>query len=141
MKKIGVGMGTIKVDPEPEGVVRRVKNPKEAMALSKQDLNGVIALVRGGTCSFASILLSSGIPGIITLEGAPQSHLGVASREYLIPCVMSFIPEDEALKAKKETEPEAYYEELAQYLDGKKVRLNLSGEHSEGFIKAIVEEL
>lgn len=140
MKKLGDGRGTIAVSPAPEGVVKRVRNPKEAMELVKKPLKGVIALIRGGTCTFSSVLLVKGIPGIITLEGAPQSHLGVVSREFQIPCVMQFTPTDPDLLSMKDTDYEGYLEGITKMLEGKKVKFDLSGQESEGYIKASIME-
>lgn len=141
MKKLGDGRGTIKVEPGPEGIVIRVHDAKEAMQLVKKPLNGTIALIRGGTCTFASILMVKGIPGIITLEGAPQSHLGVVSKEFEIPCIMQFTPTDPDILSKKDTNYEEYLEDITKMLEGKKVKFDLTGEESEGYIKASVIEV
>ena len=48
-----------------------------------------ILLVRGGTTTFLAPALSLGAIGIITMSGAPESHLGILSREFQTPCVMT----------------------------------------------------
>ena len=46
-------------------------------------------LVRGGTTTFLAPALTMGAIGIITMSGAPESHLGILSREFQTPCVMT----------------------------------------------------
>ena|SRR3990170_4515590 len=141
MKKLGGGMGSIAKKQPTEGVVKWVHNPQETIALAKQGVANVIALVRGGTCSFASLLLARGVPGIITLEGAPQSHLGITSREFGVPCVMTFTPEDPSLVALKQTNYEEYIAKTGAFLEGKKVRLDMGGAEHDGYVDATVYEL
>ena len=44
---------------------------------------------RGGATTFVAPALTAGVKGLITLEGGRESHLGIVSREFGIPCVMS----------------------------------------------------
>jgi phosphoenolpyruvate-protein kinase (PTS system EI component) len=60
--------------------------------------------------------LASGIAGLITLQGAPESHLGILSREFGIPCVMSVSFTDGVQTDRGETIP----------ADGTKLRLDVS---------------
>ena len=53
------------------------------------EIGNTIGISRGGTTTFMAPALASGIAGLITLQGAPESHLGILSREFGIPCVMS----------------------------------------------------
>ena len=48
-----------------------------------------ILLVQGGTTTFLAPALSMGAIGVITMSGAPKSHLGILSREFQMPCVMT----------------------------------------------------
>jgi phosphoenolpyruvate-protein kinase (PTS system EI component) len=52
-------------------------------------VKNAIVLARGGTTTFLTPALSSGVKGVLTPQGAPESHLGILSREYGIPCLMS----------------------------------------------------
>lgn len=142
---IGEGMGPARLSTVgPEGVVTRFRKPAEVVNLisTKKDLKGIIGLVRGGTMGFAAALLAHDIPGIITLEGAPQSHLGIIAREMGTPCIMTFTPQDESVKAMKEADYEAYLEEVSSLLEGKKVKFDLkSGEEREGWVQGLVYEI
>ena len=57
--------------------------------VDRDDTEDFIVIARGGTTTFLTPALVAGIKGIITLQGAPTSHLGIISREYGIPCLMS----------------------------------------------------
>ncbi len=48
-----------------------------------------ILLVRGGTTTFLAPALTMGAIGVVTMSGAPESHLGILSREFQTPCVMT----------------------------------------------------
>ena len=76
-----------------------------------------IAISRGGTTTFMAPALASGVLGLITLAGAPESHLGILSREFNIPCVMSVAFTDGIQTDRGETIP----------ADGTIVRLDVSG--------------
>jgi len=90
LQEIGAGI-TVFVDTElavgpsiwlgsPEAVIEFV---------NREDTADFIVVARGGTTTFLTPALVAGIKGIITLQGAPTSHLGIISREYGIPCLMS----------------------------------------------------
>ncbi len=138
--KIGSGMGTAKFPSAgPIGIVKRMRGPQDVLSLTKEkNLEGVIALVRGGTVAFAAPLLVSGVAGVIALEGAPETHLGIVAREMGVPCILSYTPEDESIQAMKITDYEGYIEAAAQSLDGKKVKLDLTGEQKEGYVQSWV---
>ena len=102
-QRLGEGMSVFDIDGEVRGTVHRVTTPKEVIELTREDLSDVIGLVRAGTSAFASPLLANGVHGLITMEGAPTSHLGILSREYDIPCVMSLEPEDGLVEAEQGT--------------------------------------
>jgi phosphoenolpyruvate-protein kinase (PTS system EI component) len=57
--------------------------------MSGEDISDVIVISRGGTTTFVAPVLSAGVCGLITLQGGPESHLGIVSREFSVPCVMS----------------------------------------------------
>lgn len=138
--KVGEGMGAARFDQlGPEGIVMRLRRPSDVVKLvreKKSNLKGIIALVRGGTMGFSAALLASNITGIISLEGAPQSHLGIIAREIGTPVVMTFTPDDESVRAMKESDYEAYLEKVSSLLDGKKVKFDLkTGEECEGWVQ------
>jgi hypothetical protein len=44
------------------------------------DVETTAVISRGGTTTFMSPALMTGVAGLITLQGAPESHLGILSR-------------------------------------------------------------
>jgi hypothetical protein len=87
---IGSGINVYEQDDVVEGVARWLGSPEEVMDLiSNGEIETTIGISRGGTTTFMAPALASGIAGLITLQGAPESHLGILSREFGIPCVMS----------------------------------------------------
>jgi len=88
-----VGTG-LNVYESPDPVVGRAKwldSPNDVISFveSGEDISDVIVIARGGTTTFLAMALNAGVRGVITLQGAPESHLGILSREYGIPCIMS----------------------------------------------------
>lgn len=57
--------------------------------VERDDTGDFVIVARGGTTTFLTPAMLAGVRGIITLQGAPTSHLGIISREYGIPCLMS----------------------------------------------------
>jgi hypothetical protein len=88
---LGLGLNVFELDKVIEGRIRWLGTPQSVIDFvnSDDDVTDVIVLVRGGTTTFLSIALTAGIRGVITLQGAPESHLGIVCREYGIPCIMS----------------------------------------------------
>jgi hypothetical protein len=87
---IGSGINVYGQDDAVEGVARWLGSPQEVMDLiSNGEIETTIGISRGGTTTFMAPALASGIAGLVTLQGAPESHLGILSREFGIPCVMS----------------------------------------------------
>lgn len=73
-----------------EGRIRFLDSPLEVLDfIDGDDVESTIVISRGGTATFMSPALTAGVAGLITLQGAPESHLGIVSREFGIPCVMS----------------------------------------------------
>jgi phosphoenolpyruvate-protein kinase (PTS system EI component) len=62
--------------------------------------------------------LMAGVAGLITLQRAPESHLGILSREFGIACVMSARFTVGIQTSRGETIPP----------DGSRVRLDISGD-------------
>lgn len=87
---IGTGINVYEQDTPTEGKTRWLDSPAAVMELVMSgEIGSTIGISRGGTTTFMAPALASGIAGLITLQGAPESHLGILSREFGIPCVMS----------------------------------------------------
>jgi PEP-utilising enzyme, mobile domain len=86
---VGTGLNVYESADVVEGVVRWLDSPDEVIAfVDSGDVSDVIVIARGGTTTFLSMALNAGVRGVVTLQGAPESHLGILCREYGIPCVM-----------------------------------------------------
>jgi phosphoenolpyruvate-protein kinase (PTS system EI component) len=120
-RKLGEGIAVFDIEESVEGEIHHVTTPQEVIELTKEDLSDVIGLVRAGTSAFASPLLANDVHGLITMEGAPSSHLGIVSREYDIPCIMSLEPEDGLVDAT--TGSDEFFEEWGILLDGQTISM------------------
>jgi signal transduction protein with GAF and PtsI domain len=94
-----------------------------------------ILLVRGGTTTFLAPALSMGAIGVITMSGAPESHLGILSREFQTPCVMTAHLTTSDSRYVVGNTDDAHFEEIAQALDGRRVRLDCT-DHEVGRVIA-----
>ena len=113
---IGTGL-TVFRDEAVEGPVRWLDSPQAVMDFVKGgDVDDTIVLARGGTTTFLTPALTAGVKGVMTLQGAPESHLGILSREYGIPCIMGVAFEQGVRSSRGEVIP----------ADGARVRLDVS---------------
>jgi hypothetical protein len=115
---IGSGLTVYEDDQIVEGPLRWLDSPAAVIEFvnSGRAAESVV-LVRGGTTTFLTPALTSGVKGVLTLQGAPESHLGILSREYGIPCLMSVSFDKGVRSARGEIIP----------ADGSIVRLDVSG--------------
>src|SRR5258708_231808 len=92
------GYNVFETDKRPSGVVKYLASPQDVIGLIQSGkLKEHILLVRGGTTTFLAPALSMGAIGVITMSRAPESHLGILSREFQTPCVMTVhLPENDA---------------------------------------------
>jgi phosphoenolpyruvate-protein kinase (PTS system EI component) len=101
------------------GKIRFLETPEEVLDfIDGPDVEETVVISRGGTTTFMSPALMSGVAGLITLQGAPESHLGILSREFSIPCVMTTVFTEGITTDRGETIP----------ADGTTVRLDISGD-------------
>ena len=90
MSVIAEGYNAFETNKSPSGTIKYLPDPPSVMALIRSGkIKEHILLVRGGTTTFLAPALSLGAIGIITMSGAPESHLGILSREFQTPCVMT----------------------------------------------------
>ena len=90
MKLIATGLNAFETNARPEGTVKFLATPRQVIELvTAGRTQDFIILVRGGTTTFLSPVLTAGTLGILTMSGAPESHLGILSREFQIPCVLT----------------------------------------------------
>ncbi|WP_439031268.1 PEP-utilizing enzyme [Gordonia terrae] len=118
-KQIGAGVKAFTSATGATGKIRFLDSPEEVLDfIDGPDVENTVVISRGGTTTFMSPALMAGVAGLITLQGAPESHLGILSREFGIPCVMSTQFTEGIQTSRDETIP----------ADGTTVRLDTSGE-------------
>lgn len=121
------GYNVFDTDKSPSGTVKYLESPADVIQLiNSGKLKEHILLVRGGTTTFLAPALSMGAIGVITMSGAPESHLGILSREFQTPCVMTAHLTSSESRYAVGSADEAHFVEIAQQLDGRKVRLDCS---------------
>lgn len=126
---IGTGIKAFTSENGATGAIRFLDSPDEVLDfIDGPDVESTIVISRGGTTTFMSPALMAGVAGLITLQGAPESHLGILSREFGIPCVMSTEFSEGVTTSRDETIP----------ADGTIVRLETSGE--AGFVYLVDDQ-
>ncbi|WP_354699105.1 hypothetical protein DSM112329_04812 [Paraconexibacter sp. AEG42_29] len=114
---VGTGQTVFTVDEPIEGPLQWLDSPQAVMDFVRSGaVKDTIVLVRGGTTTFLTPALTAGVKGVLTLQGAPSSHLGILSREYGIPCIMGVTFERGMRSARGEIIP----------ADGARIRLDVS---------------
>lgn len=132
MTVIAEGYNAFETNKTASGTIKYLKDPAAVMALIKSGkLAEHILLVRGGTTTFLAPALTMGAIGIITMSGAPESHLGILSREFQIPCVMTTNLTASASRYEVGSADVAHFDEIVAGLDGKNVTLDCS-DHETG---------
>ncbi|WP_197497009.1 PEP-utilizing enzyme [Arthrobacter sp. B6] len=124
-KMIGTGVKAFTSEKGATGTIRFLDSPEEVLDfIDGPDVESTVVISRGGTTTFMSPALMSGVAGLITLQGAPESHLGILSREFGIPCVMSTNFSEGVSTSRGETIP----------ADGTTVRLDIAGAEGRIFL-------
>ena len=133
MNIIAEGFNSFETHKTPSGTIKYLGAPKDVIALIQSGkLKEHILLVRGGTTTFLAPALSMGAIGVVTMSGAPESHLGILSREFQTPCVMTVhLVEGSGSRYVPGETPDSHFEEIIAALDGKKVTLDCS-DHDKG---------
>jgi len=122
---IAEGYNSFETDKTPTGEVIFLPDPRAVIALIQSGkLKDHILLAEGGTTTFLAPALSMGATGVITLSGAPESHLGILSREFQIPCIMTAHLVDNPSRYVTGGDNKAHFEAVIAALNGKTVRLN-----------------
>ena len=124
-REIGVGIKAFTSTSDAVGRIQFLDSPDEVLDfIDGPDVENTVVISRGGTTTFMSPALMAGVAGLITLQGAPESHLGILSREFGIPCVMSTEFSEGVQTERGETIP----------ADGTLVRIETSGETGRVFV-------
>jgi hypothetical protein len=116
--EVGTGTAVFTDDRLIEGPLVFLDSPRAVIDfVVNGDVANTIVLARGGTTTFLTPALTAGVKGVITLQGAPESHLGILSREYGIPAVMGVTFTCGVRSSRGEVIP----------ADGVRVRLDIAG--------------
>src|SRR5919106_5398839 len=127
---VAEGYNAFETKKAPTGVVKYLETPNGVLALIRSEtLKDHILLVRGGTTTFLAPALSMGATGILTMSGAPESHLGILSREFQTPCVMTIGLTDSDSRYQAGSTDDAHFETIVRRLEGKHVRLDCGDDH------------
>ena len=122
---IGTGIKAFASNQTATGTIRFLDSPDQVLEfIDGPDVDSSIIISRGGTTTFMSPALMAGVAGLITLQGAPESHLGILSREFSIPCVMTTEFTEGIQTDRGETIP----------ADGVTVRIDISGDRGQVFV-------
>lgn len=129
MSVIAQGYNSFESKKSPEGEVAYLPNPQSVIKLIQSGkLKEKILLVQGGTTTFLSPAISMGAIGVITLSGAPESHLGILSREFQMPCIMTTYLLDSDARYVTGGDNDAHFKAMIERLEGKRVRLDVTEE-------------
>jgi hypothetical protein len=125
MEYIAEGYNSFDTKKTPSGVIKYLPDPKSVLTLIRSGkLKEHILLVQGGTTTFLAPALSMGAIGIITMSGAPESHLGILSLEFQMPCVMTAYLVGKDSRYITGGNNDAHFAAIVDALDGKNVRLH-----------------
>jgi len=115
-RQVGEGQNVVEHEPV-EGPTLWLETPDDVIEFVTGDnVEDTIVISRGGSTTFVAPALTAGVKGLITLEGTKECHLGIVSREFGIPCVMSVAFSEGITTAQGETIP----------ADGTVIRLDTS---------------
>jgi signal transduction protein with GAF and PtsI domain len=125
MDYIAEGYNSFETKKTPTGVVKYLPDPKSVLSLIQSGkLKEHILLVQGGTTTFLAPALSMGAIGVITMSGAPESHLGILSREFQMPCVMTAYLVGKDTRYATGANNDAHFAAIVDALNGKKVKMH-----------------
>ena len=84
-----IGTGTRVFEAAPvQGTWRKLSSPDDVLALMDTTAEGVVACVADAGATFLAPIFDE-LTAVVCLSGTPLSHIGIVSREYQVPCVMS----------------------------------------------------
>lgn len=138
MELLAEGYNTFNTHKKPGGIVKFLPTPQAVIDLLQGGrLKDYILLVRGGTTTFLAPALSMGAIGVITMSGAPESHLGILTREFQIPCVMTAYLTASSSRYVAGATADSHFDEIVAALNGRKISLDCT-DHDTGRIFGLV---
>lgn len=104
-RQVGEGQNVVEHEPV-EGPCIWLDTPDDVIEFVTGDnVEDTIVISRSGSTTFVAPALTAGVKGLITLEGTKECHLGIVSREFGIPCVMSVAFSEGLTTAQGDTVP------------------------------------
>jgi signal transduction protein with GAF and PtsI domain len=86
---VDLAVGTKVFDAAPvRGLWRMLRSPDDVLELMDTSADGVVACVADAGATFLAPIFDE-LTAVVCLSGTPQSHIGIVSREYQVPCVMA----------------------------------------------------
>ncbi len=83
-----IAEGTKVFDAAPvRGTWRKLNSPDDVLELMDTSAEGIVACVADAGATFLAPIFDE-LTAVVCLSGTPQSHIGIVSREYQVPCVM-----------------------------------------------------
>ena len=70
------------------GTWRMLHTPDDVLGLMDTGAEGIVAGVQDAGATFLAPIFDE-LTAVVCLSGTPASHIGIVSREYQVPCVMS----------------------------------------------------
>ncbi len=89
MTDIGTGTRVFAAEPV-RGAWRRLTAPDDVLELMDTSAAGIVACVADAGATFLAPIFDE-LAAVVCLSGTPQSHIGIVSREYQVPCVMATV--------------------------------------------------
>ena len=86
MREIGRGQPVFS-NPPVRGTLRVLEDASDVLDLLDEEVADAVVLVRDAGATFLAPLYHD-LVGVICTAGTPRSHIGIVTREFLIPCVM-----------------------------------------------------
>src|ERR1700730_16155089 len=86
---VELASGTKVFDAAPvRGTWRSLRSPDDVLELMDTTAEGIVACVADAGATFLAPIFDE-LTAVVCLSGTPQSHIGIVSREYQVPCVMA----------------------------------------------------
>jgi signal transduction protein with GAF and PtsI domain len=88
---VELASGTKVFDAAPvHGTWRMLRSPDDVLELMDTTAEGIVACVADAGATFLAPIFDE-LAAVVCLSGTPQSHIGIVSREYQVPCVMGAV--------------------------------------------------
>ncbi|MFM7225463.1 MAG: PEP-utilizing enzyme [Actinomycetota bacterium] len=90
-----IGRGTRVFAAEPvRGTWRVLSSPDDVLDLMDTTAEGVVACVADAGATFLAPIFDE-LTAVVCRSGTPQSHIGIVSREYQVPCIMAAVLDED----------------------------------------------